>query len=51
MIGESLPFSALTPLYLLTVYVAIIAALDHTDAHHTRQESSGGEIGPSERLL
>jgi len=36
MIGKSLPFSALTPLYLLTVGVEIIGALDHTDTHHTR---------------
>lgn len=36
MIVESPPFSALTPLYFLTVGVAIIAALEHTDTHHTR---------------
>ena len=36
MTGESLPFSALTPLHLLIVGVAIIAALVHTVTHHTR---------------
>jgi hypothetical protein len=51
MTGEILPFSALPPLYLLTVGVGIIAALYHTVTHHTWWESSGGEIGPSEKLF
>ena len=36
MIGWSLPFSALTPLYLLNVGVVIIAVADNTDTHHIR---------------